>query len=319
MGYTLAVQNGSKCCYPIVVGTVTWETHRKSTPGKLTFDCANDDTLNIEEGNLVNFTADGKEVFAGYIFSISSENDEVLSVTCYDQLRYFKNKDSIIYTAKSATELLKMFASQNYLTLGQCDDTAYRIDKDEDGATLFDIILNNLDETLMATGKLYCLWDDFGKLRLNNISSLVIPDLCLDKDTGKSYEYRTSIDGATYNSIKLGYNDEKTGKRKIYTEYDSANINKWGKLQLYESINSEIGAQERVSKMLSLYNKKSQTLSLNNFIGDVRCRGGRSPIVKLKLRDQELSNYMLIESATHKFSENEHLMDLKVSGNYFFE
>jgi hypothetical protein len=319
MGYSLAVQNGSKCYYPVVVGTVTWETHRKSSPGKLTFECLYDDTLNVEEGNLVNFTVDGKEVFAGYVFSISSENDEILSITCYDQLRYFKNKDSIIYTAKSATELLKMFASQNYLTLGQCDDTAHRISKDEDGATIFDIILNNLDETLMATGKLYCLWDDYGKLRMNSIASLVIPDLCLDADNGASYSYKTSIDGATYNSIKLGYNDDKTGKRKIYTEYDGDNINKWGKLQLYESINSETGAQEKVSKMLSLYNKKSQTLSLNGYIGDVRCRGGRSPIVKLKLRDQELSNYMLIESATHKFSENEHFMDLKVSGNYYFE
>ena len=319
MSYTLTIQNGTNVHVPIVADGVKWETTRKSTPSKLTFTVYRDDALNITEGNLVQFMVDGKKVFFGYVFTINDDSDNKLSITAYDQLRYLKNKDSIIYSAKTCTQLLGIYGKKFDLEIGECEDTEYPTARNEDNATIFDIILNNLDETLLATGTLYVLWDDYGKLRLTSIESLVIDDLLLDEDTGKAYKYSTSIDKDTYNQIKLTYENKETGVREVYMAKDSDTQDEWGVLQYYEKVNSLTGVKEKAKKLLNYYNLKSRSLELSDYVGDIRCRAGRSPIVKLKLRDKTLCNYMLIEKATHTFKDSEHTMNLTLSGNYIFE
>lgn len=325
MEYKIVIQNGKKLFYPVVEDKVKWETSRKSTPSKLTFKIIKDnkivknDTLRITEGNLVRFYVNNKGIFYGFIFSIEEDKDESYTIIAYDQLRYLKNKDSMIYKAITATELLSRIAQNYKLTLGKCADTKYKVTRNEDNATLFDIILNNLDLTLISTGKLYCLWDDFGKLRLSNIENLVIKDLALDADLGESYSYKTSIDSNTYNQVKLGYDNDQTGVREYYIAKDSKTQAKWGVLQYYDKIDSQTGAKEKAVKMLGSYNDKSRHFELKNFKGNIRCRAGRSPIVLFKVHDKEFKNYMLIEKATHTFSVNQHTMDLTLVGNNVFE
>ena len=319
MSYALTIQNGTNVYVPIVADGVQWETTRKSTPSKLTFKVYRDDELDITEGNVVQFMVDGKQVFYGYVFTIDDNSDREMSITAYDQLRYLKNKDSIIYSAKTCTQLLGILGKKYDLEIGKCEDTEYPTARNEDNATLFDIILNNLDETLMATGTLYVVWDDFGKLRITSIESLVIDDLLLDEETGKSYNYSTSIDKDTYNQVKLTYDNKKTGVREVYMAKDSSTQDDWGVLQYYEKVNSLTGVKEKATKLLNYYNTKSRSMELKDYVGDIRCRAGRSPIVKMKLRDKTLCNYMLIEKATHTFKDNEHTMNLSLSGNYIFE
>ena len=65
---------------------------------------------------------------------------------------------------------------------------------------------------------------------------------------------------------------------------------------------------------MSLYNQKTRKLKVSGAFGDVSCKAGASVIVKLGLGDIDVSNYMLIEKATHKFTHGEHTMDLTLSG-----
>lgn len=61
-----------------------------------------DVNLDIDEGNPVRFRVfENKvwnDVFYGYIFKMSHQKNEEMKVTCYDQLRYFKNKDTYSYS-----------------------------------------------------------------------------------------------------------------------------------------------------------------------------------------------------------------------------
>ena len=42
-------------------------------------------------------------------------------------------------------------------------------------------------------------------------------------------------------------------------------------------------------------------------------------IVMLSLGDIEVKNYMLVEKVVHKFKDNEHMMDLVLTGGDFIE
>lgn len=110
--------------------------------------------------------------------------------------------------------------------------------------TLFDMIQNALDETLMNTKQLFVLYDDVGKLTLKNINSMKL-DLLIDEETGENFSYESSIDDQTYNKIKLAYNNEETGKRELYVAQDGEKINQWGVLQYFEEIQTKTGASAK--------------------------------------------------------------------------
>ena len=49
----------------------------------------------------MSFRFNGANVFYGYVFKKSRSDNRLIKVTAYDQLRYFKNKDTISYVNKT--------------------------------------------------------------------------------------------------------------------------------------------------------------------------------------------------------------------------
>jgi len=68
---------------------------------------------------------------------------------------------------------------------------------------------------------------------------------------------------------------------------------------------------------LKYHNRVKRTLTIQNAIGDKRVRAGSSLYVSLNLGDQVLTTDkpILVESVKHKFSNNQHVMDLTVRGD----
>lgn len=311
--YELIINHGGTIQQPIVLDDIVWTTERKGQPGKLTFSVYNDGLLKVDEGDHVSFRVDGKNVFYGFVFKRSWSKDRIISITAYDQLRYLKNKDTYRYENKTATELIQMIAEDFMLNVGTLEDTGFKIKKRvEDGETLFDIILNALDLTLENKKKLYVLYDDFGKLTLKDIESMRV-NLLIDEVSGENYNFSSSIDNS-YNQIKVVYDNETTGKREIYMTKDSSNINRWGLLQYFDTIDEKVNGQAMVDALIELYNKKENNLTLNNIVGDIRVRAGTSVLVQLDLVDFKLQHWMLVEKANHRFKKDEHLMDLTLRG-----
>ena len=319
MKVDILIQRDSTIYYPIVAEDVklTWE--RKGTPGKLTFSVVKDDVISFAEVNPVKLTIDGGDLFYGFVFkkSRSGTSPNVIEVTAYDQLRYFKNKDTYVYSNKKANEVIRMIADDFNLKVGTLEDTGYVIgSRTEDDSTLFDIVQNALDETLQAKTKLYVLYDDVGKLTLKNIESMKL-DLLIDADTIGDYSYTTSIDDQTYNQIKITFENKDSGKREVFIAKDSANINRWGLLQYTDSVELSTSGAAKAEALLKLYNSLTRTLSVSNALGDIRVRGGSSVIVKLGLGDINVQSYLMVESVTHNFTNGQHLMDLKLRGGQF--
>lgn len=312
--YELMIQHENMLYAPVLSGDITWNTERKGTPGKLEFTVVQDDILKTAEGDPVRFVVNGNKVFFGYIFKRKPGKDGTLAITAYDQLRYLKNKESYVYRAKRADEVVRMIAADFRLNVGEIENTEYVIpSRVEDGQTLFDIIQEALDLTLENRKKIYVLYDDFGALTLKNMENMQV-NLLVDQDTAQDFDYSSSIDGETYNKIKLSYVNQDTGRREIYIAQDGKTINKWGTLQYYESADNNTGLKNKAQSLLALYNSPERTLKITGCLGDVRVRGGSSVFVKMALPDMELKNMMLVEKVTHKFSDNQHTMDLTVRG-----
>lgn len=313
----LLIQNGNKVYSPIVEEGIDWELQRKGVPGKLTFNVVNDGNINFQEGNAVRLKLDDVKVFYGFIFSKKRDKRNIIQVVAYDQLRYFKNKDTYVYTNKTVTELIQMIAADFKLKVGTLENTGFKIpSRVEDNKTLFDIIQTALDLTLQSKKKMYVVYDDFGKLTLKNAENMKL-NLLIDEETGENFDYTSSIDGQTYNKIKLSYNNKETGRREIFIAQDSSSIDKWGVLQYFDTIDKNVKGKVKANDLLSLYNKKTRHLTLKNAFGDVRVRAGSAVRIALKLGDIEVKNFMVVEKVKHTFHENRHTMNLTLRGGEF--
>lgn len=317
MEIELLIQNGNTVYAPVTQDEIVWTTERKSSPGKLEFKVLKDNIINYEEGNPISFKVNGNKVFYGFVFTKKREKDKVIKTTAYDQLRYLKNKSSYVYVDKRADELVRMIANDFQLNVGTLENTNYKIaKKSESNQALFDIILNALDETIQYKKEMYVLYDDFGQICLKNLERMKV-GLIIDEETAQNFDYQSSIDTDTYNKVKLVYDNEKTGKREVYIAQDTSNMNKWGVLQYFDTIDEKTNGAVKAKTLLNLYNQKTRNLEIKNAIGDIRVRGGSLIIVNLDLGDVKLQNFMLVEKAKHTFKNGEHFMDLTLRGQDF--
>lgn len=317
MNIELYIDTSSKIYEPVLVDAITWQTERKNSAGELKFKLIEDETLKIEEGNAVRLLVNKKQVFFGFIFTIDRTKGKSISVIAYDQLRYLKNKDTYVYTNKTASEVVKMIASDFNLNVGTIENTKYKIPtRIEENEELFEIIKNALDLTLQNRKVIYVLYDDFGKLTLQNIENMRV-DILIDEETGGDFKYKSTIDSDVYNKIKLTYDNQKSGKREVYIAKDSKNINKWGVLQYFDTLQENENGKNKVNALLELYNKKRKNLQVSNIIGNLQVRAGCLLPVSLNLGDAKIMQLLLVEKCTHTFKNNEHFMTLNLRGGDF--
>ena len=313
----LLIQHGKKVFIPVVQEGITWSTERKGCPGELQFKVVGDKNLTISEGDAVRLRVNKKNVFYGFIFKMKRDKEQIITVTAYDQLRYLKNKDTYVYENKTAGELIKMIASDFNLQTGTIENTGFKIaSRVEENTSLFDMIQNALDLTLQNQKYMYVMYDDFGKITLKGLDNMRL-NLLIDEETGENYDYTSSIDDQTYNKVKLTYDNEETGKREVYIAKHSKNINSWGVLQHFDTLQEGEDGQAKANALLSLYNKKTRNLSVKNAFGDVRVRAGSMVVVMLDLGDVKVKNLMLVEKCKHEFKESQHFMNLTLRGGEF--
>lgn len=318
MAVTIEIQNGTTGFEPVVMDGIKWETFRKGSPGKLTFDVIRDDRLKISEGNAVSMKVDGTAVFYGYLFGLKGDKSDVLSLTCYDQMRYLKNKDTYNFQNTTANRIAKNIFTDFGLRYGELEETSYVIPYViYDNKTLMDMIQDSIDMTLTNTKKLYVMYDDYGKMTIKQIARMKV-GLIIDADTAETFEWTSDIEN-TYNRVKLMYEDSETKERSFWTAEDKSTQGNWGTLQYFESINKDEKdkAQNKANMLLQLYNTKTKRLTIPNAIGDLRIRAGSMIMVQLKVGTETVNHWMVVDTCTHTFNQNEHFMTLKVIGGGF--
>lgn len=294
----------------------------RGAPGKLTFTLLYDKNIDISEGSLVTLSEGGKTLFFGYVFSMEISRDNEIFVTCYDQIRYLKNKDTYIYENKTAAQLIRMIAADFGLKTGEISPTNYVIPyRVEENLTLLDMIENALDLTYQNTGEYYVLFDRGGSLCLKNIKEMAVKKgnnfFLLEESSAEDFALGSSIDKNCYNRIKLCKNSKKSGSREIFIQSDPENIKQWGVLQYYQSLKVSENGAAKAKELLTLYNKKSKSLKIKGAFGDSNVRAGSVVAVSMNVLGTKLNRFMAVEKAVHRIDGEEYFMDLTLTDKEF--
>lgn len=313
----LYIYTSSYIYTPIISGTVSLTTERAGAPGKLSFKVVKDDVISFQEGDKVTLHYGGLDVFCGYVFKKQRRSDGLINVTAFDQLRYFKNKDTYSYSGLTATELIKRITADCGMSCGQLSDTGYSIPaRVESGVSLMDIAQTALDFTYEATGKLFVLYDEFGALRLSNVDEMVL-DLLIYPGSARDFDYTSSIDDETFNSIKLAYDDGSSGETVFYCASDAGLVKKWGKLQYYGKVESGEDGSALAKNLLGIYGRKTRRLRISDMVGDSKVRAGCLLPVQMDLGDLDFNSFLLAEKVVHSYQDDVHTMDLTLVGGEF--
>ena len=294
------------------VTTVSWETNRTDSPGKLTFTIIKSGDLSFTEGDVVRFSVDGQLQFYGWVFTKSKDRWGVIDVICYDRLRYFKANASYAFYGQTAGAIIQQIAGDLQVDVGAIASTGYAIPSlvEEDQSCL-DIIGGAVQQTLLNTGDIYVFFDDGNGVALQRPEDMISNVVIGEKSLLLDYTYKTDIDEQTYNSIKLARPNEDTGMADVFVAQDSNTIAQWGLLQLYQTIDGDVNdaqAKAQASASLQYYNRRMRTLAVES-LGVPGLRAGMMVLMKVPyLGDINLDQYVLLEKVTHTWENEVHTM-----------
>lgn len=303
--YELHIINSGIDYVPIVIGDVKWYTEWADCPGKLKFSILKDSNINITEGNVVIFKTSEYNVFYGYLFEKSKDKEGVINCVAYDQLRYFKNKDTYCYKNKTYSEVLKMIANDyNLICSSSMADTKYIIkQRIEDNVSLFEILKNARTLTLGYSGGFFVLYDDFGSLTLKSFKDL-ITDYWLNEKTAENFTFKTSIDNEVYNRIQFYRDNKDTGNREKFIYESGSSINEWGILQNTIKLEENDSLSKIGPDLLYIYNRKKKSFDIKGCFGNGNLRAGASLYISLDVGDVVYDRALFfITKACHIFGE----------------
>lgn len=311
-------KNGNVWDLSEIAKDLTWTTTRVGRPASVDFTIINsgiyqDRAFTINNGDIVRVRKDDVNVFYGYIFSVKTNREAEISVKAYDQVRYLLNKDTYVFKNVTVGDIIRKISADFNLKVGRIDDTGYRIpNMVEDGQTLLDIIEKANTLTMANTNRFFVFFDDFGELSLRNVNDFLAGFYIGDESLMTGFEYGRDIDQDTYNRIKLYRDNQETGKREVYMAQDSANIARWGVLQLYESVDEGMNAaqiNEMLTQLAKLKNREQKSLKIEA-IGDIRVRAGM--YLPINIEALGVNQPMMVDEAKHRFDGSEHTMQLSL-------
>lgn len=297
------------------VTTVSVETNRTGSPGKMTFTIIKSGDLDFLEGDTVRFSVDGQLQFFGWVFTKSKDRWGVIDVVCYDRLRYLKAKASYAFYGQTAGVILQQISADLQIDTGTVEDTGYQIPSlIEEEQTCFDIIEGALQQTLLNTGVIYVMYDNGTGVSLQRSDNMISNVIIGEKSLLTDYKYKTDIDSQTYNSIKLARPNEETGRADVFIAQDTSTIAQWGLLQLYQSVDGDVNdAQVKAQAATSLqyYNRRMKTLSVSS-LGIPGLRAGQMVYMHVPgLGDINLDQYVLLEKVVHTWEQGVHTMEFE--------
>ncbi|GAA3410392.1 hypothetical protein ACFFNY_21830 [Paenibacillus hodogayensis] len=298
-----------------IVSELTYKTSRTGKASSLDLTFVQDGiyqskAFKYNSGDVIRVRQGGVGIFYGYIFEIESGKGEEVSLTAYDQLRYLMANDSYVFRDVTVADIIRRIADDFGMKIGTLENTGHIIPQMiEDNRKLMDIICKGLDLTLIATLRNYVFYDDYGELALRDIRNRTLDFTLGEASLLYDYKQKRSIDNS-YNRIKIVQDNKQEGHRDVYIHQDSANIAKWGRLQLYQVADEKQNPAQIVQSLenqLRWYNRESKSLKIDA-IGDIRARAGC--YLPLHVERLGLNQYFLINECTHKYSGADHTMSL---------
>lgn len=303
-----------------IVTRLSWATSLDAQPGKVRFAIPQIKGFDIPLGSTISIRIDNTGIFYGYIFESSMHSEGMIDYTAYDQLRYLKNKETYIFSGKTATEIFKEICEDWKLKYKIVDDCSWQVSsRAHDGKTLYQIIDYGYKEALVNTQNYFIIRDNYGTLEQISLLSLKTNLLFTDLQNISRYNYKKSIDKNSYNRVKLVQDNTSENVRKIYVAQDEKNQANWGILQYYEKVNKNATEQqikERAESLLKIKNRETRSLSLTCVAAPHTLQAGNWVFLEINpLVDAGFVNYQdyIITHCNHTWKNNEHFVRIEVS------
>ena len=302
--------DGKVLDFSYVAAAISLKSSWANGASKLTFRYPQSVGIMLNNGDYVVFEYNEVKLFAGTVFTIKKVNGDP-EITAYDQLRYFKAKDTIMRKNKSLSELLDVCAGNLLVTTDVAAITEKLPNYLFENQTYLDMIYQSCSDHLMQTGYYYVLRDNAGKVELKEIYDLRVPVIIGDESLAYNYDYEKSIDSDTYNQIKLAKDNEDAGQRDVYIVRDTSLIQKWGMLQYFEKVDGNLNEsqiKERADRLIKLKKRETEKLKIPA-LGDSRVMGGSG--VRIVLVNEGIDAWAIVDSVTHTFTPV-HTMELSL-------
>lgn len=299
----------------VVDGAISWTTERGGHAGKVQFTAVkNAGEMVFHEGDNVRLYCNGEPLFSVFVSS-KNKRQAKITTTCYDQIFRLKSKQSYNFSDMTAGGIVNLIAAEFGLAVGTVADTGYILPtKIYEEKALLDIITDNVQQTIIATGKVYNFYDAAGKLMLQEASNMGSKYIIGTASLATDYTYDTSIDDA-YNYIKLVRPNKDTNQGDIIIEFDPEAEESWGRIQYYEKVDEALNdaqIHEKAKQLLEYYCQTKRTLKVTA-LGVPDIQAGSMVMMDIPdLGDIFLTKTLLIDKCTHKISAKSWTMDLEM-------
>lgn len=296
-----------------LVTDATWKTSRIGKPSSFDMTILQDANYILNNGDIIRVKYDDVPIFYGYVFSVGRQNEGTLKIKAYDQMRYLTSNDTYVFANKTAAAIMKQIAADFGLKVGAVADTKYKIPSMvEDNQKLMDIICKALDYTVINTGVIYTMYDDFGNLIIKNSEDMKLDLVIGDDSLMTGFSFEKSIDSDTFNRIKLVRDNKETKKRDVYIVQDSKNISKWGRLQYFQKVDENMNPaqiKQLLDTLAKVKNRETKTLKIDA-LGNPTVRAGC--FVTVTIEELAINQFYLVDECSHKFSGDEYTLSLEL-------
>lgn len=287
-------------------------SHEFNKVSKLSFSYLKAAGRMFTPGSIIRFRYNKQPIFYGFIFETTHKH-KTIEVVAYDQLRYLKAKDTLMYESYTVGKLIKVICGRVNVKPGNIADTGFVLpNKVIRNKTYIDMITDGISDTLIGTKKKFIIRDDYGSIGLHDVETLKLPLIFGDESFVYGYSYKRSIDGETYNRIKLAQKKDKTLDQSCIAE-DTSNQKRWGILQYYDEVDENISpalVKKKAQDLLKRYNQEERSFSIS-CIGDTRVRAGSG--INILLSNLGINHYFLVDKVSHKFTKNKiHTMEVEL-------
>lgn len=314
----------------ILESDIKWTTDIDFAAGQLTFKLVEvDEGFTPKNGDIVKFRWDHKPVFKGRIFKFDYDQSEVFSVTAYDNLRYFKNQDSLVWQVSTIAQRFNQVASLAGVPHKVVNNSTHKLVAEVcDSKSYFDMLKESFKATKRATGHRYFLFDNYGTVELRRAPFKKMKYYMGDQSYMTGFSYSRSIEDVV-NVVRVVRTDKKKKQQesatsktkqtadqkkvaeakntKLTTITKSTNsVERWGKLQTVEKAKDKANTAQMKAKAASILKskgKQAHTLKLTALATLNMIPGNEYPVKIKSLKDIGVgTKYLLITKATHTFS-----------------
>lgn len=301
----------SDSCYEI---SLSWQM--EDQPGKLILSFLDNVKESLTVGSPIRIKLNKVGLFLGYIFKIKPSKNSKVQLTAYDSLRYLQNKDSYNLAGLSSSGVFSKICKEQGIKHRVVSSSSYVVaSKIFDNESYYKVMRYAADQALINEGRRYLIRDNVGTLEHIENRKLATNLLISEDSLLLDYDYELSIDGETYNQIKLIKEDKEAKKRKVYIVKDSTHIKQWGLLQYFEKVDEKMnGAQieAQASNLLKVKNRLTKTLKLT-CVGDTRVREGSAVVVGIKALEKygiPMNTYFFVKACEYNIKADSFKMTL---------